>query len=190
MTKNLFLPIYESLFNVVLDTGIIPSTWLEGTICPIYKNKGDPKNVSNYRLITILSCLGKLFTSVLNLRLTIFLDNNEILLENQAGFRFGYETTDHIFVLNSLSEILKQRKQKLFCAFIDFSQAFDSIWRIGLWCKLYLNQIDGKNFRVVTNMYENIRSCVKANNITSTFFASQYGYHQGEIYPPCYLLYT
>ena len=76
-TKNLFLPIYEALFNAVLDTGIIPSTWLEGTICPIYKNKGDPKNVSNYRPITILSCLGKLFTSVLNLRLTKFLDNNE-----------------------------------------------------------------------------------------------------------------
>ena len=47
-TKNLFLPIYESLFNAVLDTGTIPSTWLEGTICPIYKNKGYPKNVSNY----------------------------------------------------------------------------------------------------------------------------------------------
>ena len=56
-TKNLFLPIYESLFNVVLDTGIIPSAWLEGTIRPIYKNKGDPKSVNNYRPITILSCL-------------------------------------------------------------------------------------------------------------------------------------
>ena len=65
-TKNLILPIYESLFNVVLDTGIIPSAWLEGTIRPIYENKGDPKSVNNYRPITILSCLGKLFTSVLN----------------------------------------------------------------------------------------------------------------------------
>ena len=183
-TKNLFLPIYESLFNVVLDTGIIPSTWLEGTIRPIYKNKGDPKNASNYRPITILSCLGKLFTSVLNSRLTTFLDNNETILENQAGFRKGYETTDHIFVLNSLCEILKQRKQKLFCAFIDFSQAFDSIWRVGLWRKLHLNLIDGKFFRIVTNMYENIKSCVKVNNNTSTFFASQCGVRQGENLSP------
>ena len=43
-TKNLFLPIYEALFNVILDTGIIPSTWLEGSICPIYKKQRRPQN--------------------------------------------------------------------------------------------------------------------------------------------------
>ena len=144
----------------------------------------DPKNVNNYRPITILSCLGKLFTSVLNSRLTAFLDSNEILLENQAGFRKGYETTDHIFVLQSLCEILTQRKKKLFCAFIDFSQAFNSIWRVGLWRKLYLNLIDGKFLRVVTNMYENIKSCIKINNDTSTFFASECGVRQGENLSP------
>ena len=101
-------------------------------IRPIYKNKGDSKEVNNYRLITILNCLGKVFTFVLNSHRTNFLDNNEIILENQAGFRKGYATTDHIFVLSSLIEIIKSRKQKLFCAFIDFSQAFDSIWRVGL----------------------------------------------------------
>ena len=42
-TKHIFLPIYEKLFNLVFDSGVIPSTWLEGTICPIYKNKGDIK---------------------------------------------------------------------------------------------------------------------------------------------------
>ena len=130
--------------------------WREVSVLYI-KNKGDPKNVNNYRPITILSCLGKLFTAVLNSRLTDFLNSNETLLENQVGFRKGYETTDHIFVLQSLCEILKQRKQKLFCAFTDFSQAFDSIWRVGLWRKLYLNLIDGKFLRIVTNMYENIK---------------------------------
>ena len=126
-TKEILLPIYEKLFNVVFDSGLLPNAWLEGSIRPIYKNKGDPKMVQNYRPITILSCLGKVFTAVLNRRLTLFLDTNEILLENQAGFRKNYSTTDHIFVLNSLIEILKASKQKLFCAFVDFSQAFDSI---------------------------------------------------------------
>ena len=166
---------YEKIFNVIFDTGIISSAWLEGVIRPIYKNKGDPKEANNYRPITILGCLGKVFTSVLNSRLTNFLDSDEIILENQAGLRKEYATTDHIFVLSSLIEIIKSRKQKLFCAFIDFSQAFDSIWRVGLWQKLLFNSVDGKFFRIITSMYDNIKSCVRSNNETSSFFASQCG---------------
>ena len=157
---------------------------MEGTIRPIYKNKGDPKLVQNYRPIRIISCLGKLFTAILNKRLTLYLDNNETILENQAGFRKGYATTDHIFVLSSLIEILKGRKQKLFCAFIDFSQAFDSIWRVGLWRKLIFISVDGKFFQIITNMYESIKSCVKINGETSTFFASECGVRLGENLSP------
>ena len=73
-TKHIMLPIYCSLFNKVLDTGIIPESWSEGIILPIFKNKGSSLSPSNYRPITILSCLGKLFTSVLNTRLNSFLD--------------------------------------------------------------------------------------------------------------------
>ena len=183
-TQHIFLPIYVKLFNTVFDSGIIPSAWLEGIIRPIYKNKGDIKNVENFRPITILSCLGKLFTSMLNKRLTEFVDKNNELSENQAGFRKGYGTTDHIFVLNSLIEIMKKTKQKLFCAFIYFSQAFDSIWRGGLWRKLIFKSVNGKFFKIVYNMYENIKSCVRINNETSAFFPSECGVRQGENLSP------
>ena len=62
------LPIYHKLFNIVFDTGIVPSAW-EGCIIPIYKNMGSNSNPENYRPITLLSCMGKLFTSVINSRL-------------------------------------------------------------------------------------------------------------------------
>jgi hypothetical protein len=51
---------------------LMPSSWLIGMIKPIYKNKGDKFNPNNYRPITIVSCLGKLFTAILNERLTEF----------------------------------------------------------------------------------------------------------------------
>ncbi|MCG8112934.1 MAG: reverse transcriptase domain-containing protein [Candidatus Thiodiazotropha taylori] len=111
-TKEIFLPVYETLFNKVFDSGILPTAWLEGSITPIYKNKGDSSDPVNYRPITILSCLGKVFTAVLNNRLTAFLDNSNILNENQAGFRKHYSTLDHSFVLSSLIEILKIKKTK------------------------------------------------------------------------------
>ena len=109
-TEGIFLPTYEKLFNSdsVFDSGNIPNAWLEGVIIPIYKHKGDSNVAANYRPITILSCLGKLFTAVLNQRLTKYLDENETVNENQAGFRKGYSVTDHIFILYSLIERMKK----------------------------------------------------------------------------------
>ena len=65
-TQQQMLPIYTNLFNDILQTGIIPVRWVQGIIKPIYKNKGDPFNPENYRSIKLLSCLGKLFTSIIN----------------------------------------------------------------------------------------------------------------------------
>jgi hypothetical protein len=79
---------------------------------PIYKNKGDKFDPKNYRPITIVSCLGKLFTAILNERLTEFSESFSGLSENQSGFRKGYSTSDNMFTLQSFFEILKCKKKK------------------------------------------------------------------------------
>ena len=183
-TNPKMLNLYVKLFNLILETGVIPEKWVEGMIKPIYKNKGDPMNPENYRAITLVSCLGKLFTAVLNERINAFLSENEILSENQAGFRKFYSTSDHIFVLQSLFELQKLQNKKLYCTFIDFSKAFDSVWRIGLWNKLIKNEINGKFFRVIYNLYQNIKSCITLNDNNSTFFESYIGLRQGENLSP------
>ena len=60
------------LFNRILETGNIQTKWFSGLIVPIYKNKGDITDPSNYRGITLLSCSAKFFTAVVNERLRIF----------------------------------------------------------------------------------------------------------------------
>ena len=175
MTSHLFMPTYLKLFSNILNTGFIPDDWLKGIVKPIFKNKGDRLKPENYLPITILSCIGKLFTSVLNLRLTTFLDTHDILNENQAGFRKEYSTVDHIHVLNTLIETLKNQKKKLFCAFIDFSQAFDNVWRIELWRKLLGSTVQGKFLRIIYNMYSGIKSCVSVNNECSGYYFSNLG---------------
>lgn len=77
-----------------------------------------------------------------------------------------------------------KRKKKLFCAFIDFKQAFDTVWRTGLWRKLILNGINGKCFRYIKNMYMGIKSLVKLNGISSNFFECNVGVRQGENLSP------
>lgn len=83
----MFVPLYADFFNLIFDSGLIPDTWLTGNILPFYKNKGSPMDPKNYRPITILSCFGKLFTSVLNNKLNSFSHEFLVLQENETGFR-------------------------------------------------------------------------------------------------------
>jgi hypothetical protein len=149
------------LFNCIFDSGIIPESWrLTGNVKPIYKNKGNHLDPKNVRPITILSCFGKLFTAVLLTRLNAFSENFSILNENQSGFRKGYSTIDNIFA----------KKEKVIVTFVDFEKAFDKVWRDGLWCKLLLNNINGKMYKLIYNMYQNIKSRIVYNNAVSDFF--------------------
>ena len=100
------ISIYCKLFNIVFDTGIIPESWLTGIIRPVYKNKGKVDDPDNYRAITLISCLGKLFTSIINNRLTFLSNEFEIISKNQSGFRKGFSTTDNIFIMHALVSII------------------------------------------------------------------------------------
>ena len=183
-TYQLFISIYEKLFNIIFDHDVIPDIWLVGYIKPLYKNKGNKFDPKNYRPITILSCLGKLFTAILNERLNKYSEEFFVVKENQCGFRKGYSTTDNLFTLFSFFEILKRKKKKLYCAFIDFEKAFDKVWREDLWYKLLLHNINGIMYKVILNMYENVKSCVTSNNCTSDFFPCCNGVKQGENLQP------
>ena len=80
--------------------------------------------------IKILSCFGKLFTSILNQRINTFLENSGLLSEEQAAFRKGYCTTYHIFSLKMLVDSHLFKEKHLFCAFIEYKKTFDSVDRI------------------------------------------------------------
>jgi hypothetical protein len=72
------------------QTKSIVENWTCGVIKLIFKNKGCPTDPDNFRAITLISCLGKLFTSILNTRLNIFSNELGIISENQTGFSKGY----------------------------------------------------------------------------------------------------
>ena len=69
----------------------MPTSWTTGVIRPIYKNKGDREDPNNYRAITILSCFGKLFTSILNNRIRLFIEQFSVIGCEQSGFRKGIQ---------------------------------------------------------------------------------------------------
>ena len=171
------------MFNIVLETGIIPTDWTIGLIKPIHK-KGSTDDPDNYRGITLLSCIGKCFTAIINTCLTKYLDCVGIIGEEQAGFRHGYSTLDHIFVFHSILSIYLHKKRKVYVAFIDYKKAFDLIDRSSLWSKLIASSINGKIIRVIYNMYDNAKSCVVNDSMYSEFFGCNIGVRQGENLSP------
>ena len=181
-TFEIYKNIYLNLFNLILQTGCFPEEWAIGLIIPIFKNKGNKNDPNNYRGITLISCLAKLFTTILNNRLKSYLEN--ILLENQAGFREGYSTLDHIFTLHIIINLYKRMSKDLFMAFIDYQKAFDTIWRTGLWLKLIKSGVTGKFLAVIKDMYKKSKAYVFQNGQKSNPFNSEMGVKQGEILSP------
>ena len=98
-----------------------------------------------------------MFTSILNERLNQYAVTVKLILENQANFSKKYCTLHQIFTLYTIIENSKDRK-KLYCAFIDFEKAFDSVWRLGLY-KILLNNID---------VLMSLRYCITVLNVYIT----------------------
>ena len=116
-------------FNIILDQESIPYEWRDAIVVPIHK-KGAVELPGNYRGISLLSSVYKLFTGIIQKRLNKWLIDNRLLPEEQAGFHSGYSTTDHIFVLDSLiQKQLAVKRGKLYVFFVDFSKAFDMVNR-------------------------------------------------------------
>ena len=96
----------HALFIKLFHMGYFPEQWSESFIVPIFK-KGDINEVVfNYRGITLLSTLRKLFTRILNNRLNKWAEMYNVYIEAQVGFRKHMGTVDNIFVLNGLMFVL------------------------------------------------------------------------------------
>ena len=97
-TSIILLDVYVKLFNEVLQTDHILQSWFKYIIVPIFENKADTRYADNYCGVTLVRCIGNVFTCLLNERIVKYLNDGHILNENQAGFRKHYSTNDHVFV--------------------------------------------------------------------------------------------
>ena len=156
MSKH-FKELLLKLFNDCLQQGVYP--WNRSITTPLHK-KGDRQNPDNYRAITVGSCLGKLFSSLLLKRL---LDFREVMCPdypNQLGFRSGAQCNDHILTLNTIIEkYVRVGKKRLFACFVDYRKAFDTVCREALLFKLDQIGIAGNFFKCISYMYNN--SCTR-----------------------------
>ena len=114
------------MINKSLKTGIFPEDWKHGTVIPIPK-VANPQTVNDLRPITLLPLPGKIMERLTHYKLYPYLEENNILISNQNGFRKQHGTTDTIFkFIIHVIDNMNDRKITI-AIFIDFKKAFDTL---------------------------------------------------------------
>ena len=132
-----------------------------------------------------MSCLGKLFLSILNNRLIAYALEHKLLSPAQLGFVAGNRCSDaHIVIYNLIRKKCHRENSKIFSCFVDFKKAFDSVPRDLLLTKLLNMGISGKLFNIIRHIYTTDKACVKLGQSRSEFFSLDIGVRQGCILSP------
>ena len=173
-------PFLTKMFFTLYERQTFPQEWRRALIIPIFKagNRHDPQN---YRGISLLNIVSKLFTSILTKRLQQWAEDNGKICREQAGFRAEYSTIDHIFTLYAmiLKSVYGGGRGKLYVAFIDYQKAFDSVNRTCLWIVLEKAGVSTKFIKMLQAIYSRVEACVRWDSVLSEFFDCPAGVRQG-----------
>ena len=170
--------------NLCFLSGLNPFDWYFSDIKPIPKPEKDPRDPLQNRCITILCCVAKLYSSILNKRLQNYLESNKILVGEQNGFRASRSCIDHIFVLVAVLRNRKELGKETFLAFIDYKKAFDSVDRNLLFFKLAKIGVNGRMYQAISTLYSNPKSRVVLRDYETDYFDCPIGVKQGDCLSP------
>ena len=173
----------RNILNNVWKEERVPHDWHKAIVCPIYK-KGSKSDCANYRGISLLSHVGKVYERIIEKRLRSCVE--EKLGTWQHGFRPNRSTTDLVFTLKMILEKSWEWDIDKFVAFIDLEKAFDRINRNSLWRVLQHQDygINPKMIRIIKSIYENTESRVKNRELVSEWFSIKTGVRQGGVLSP------
>ena len=172
------------IFNLVFASGKYPYIWSTNFLVPVFKG-GISDNPDNYRGISISSCVGELYSSVLYNRLIDAIEKFGLLSNNQIGFLKGYMTTDYSFIINSLANhFTKIMKKDLYIAFVDLRKAYDTVNRGALISKLYNKGITGKFLKNIRAMLQEVQQKLKIDGHILPTMISEIGLKQGDNLSP------
>ncbi|MGL4418375.1 MAG: reverse transcriptase domain-containing protein [Plesiomonas shigelloides] len=158
-----------------------PVQWTQSLVIPLPK-KGNLKQCENYRTISLISHASKVMLRIILNRLKPFAE--ELLSEEQAGFRVGRSAVEQIFNCRVLIEKHLQHQRELHHNFIDFKKAFDRVWHVGLWHVMRSFNIEEGLIQMVEALYKNACSAVLLNNQLGEFFRTTIGVRQGCLLSP------
>jgi hypothetical protein len=168
------------LFNQCLHLRKLPSSWKNAVVILLHK-KGDTTDIKNYRPISLLPIMYKVFSHILLRRMLPTLDFHQP--REQAGFRAGFSTIDHLHVINQLQEKSNEYNIPLCLAFVDYEKAFDSIEFQPLFDALQNQGVDQVYISILKDLYQNATSVLRLHTDSDKFQLHR-GARQGDNISP------
>ena len=180
---NTIGPLIAHLYNVCIEEGIYPNILKIGRVIPVFKS-GNKKCMNNYRPITTLTTINKIFELLTHSRMSKFLDRFQVLSNLQFGFRKASSTTAAIFKV--VSDILPAFNEKSYtiALFLDLKKAFDTVDRDILIRKLSIKGFRGTVNSFLSSYLSNRKQYVCVENHTSDIGTINSGVPQGSVLGP------
>ncbi|KAG1673369.1 Relaxin receptor 2 [Nymphon striatum] len=176
-------PLLLRIFNYALSTGYFPECWLETVLFFLHKN-GSKSDPSNYRTIAIENPFLKVFMLLINSRMTQYAESESLLPDFQFGFRPNRNCMSAVSILFEMSKARLVNHKRTYCAFMDFSKAFDKIDRNLLFQKLQLLGFPRNFCQLIFNILKNLNFRVRQDTLLSPPFKSKIGTPQGDPISP------
>ncbi|CAH2097985.1 unnamed protein product [Euphydryas editha] len=173
-------PILTNIFNSILTSGSIPKQWTKSHIILIHK-KGDKEDIENYRPISLMSNVYKVLAKIILDRLSPILDEQQPV--EQAGFRRGFSTIDHIHTVKQILEKYNEYNKNVYIAFIDYAKAFDSLSHNHIWDTLEHQGIPTIYTNIVKNIYAHSQASIQLETLGKDFPIRR-GVRQGDPLSP------
>ena len=172
------------LINRSFAEGNFPAQLKKTKVVPVPKTR-DSSTLDNYRPISLLPIFSKIFEKVFCLRLLKFLNEQNILMDHQYGFRENRSTTDAVLDLTTTILSGLNNKQSTVAVFLDLSKAFDTINHEVLLDKLHIYGVRGNALNWIKNYLTNRNLRVIWNNCESeTHLLQGFGVPQGSVIGP------
>ena len=180
---NTFVTALTRLFNFVFEREVWPERWGSGVIFPLHKQDSrlDP---ANYRPITLMSAMGKLFGSVVNARLSAFSERTGTISDEQGGFRPKRGTPDQVFLFREILASRKERKLPTYATYIDAKKAYDTVWREDAYVRIYESGVRGRLWRQLQAMHAGLTRKVRHPLGLTDSFPVGRGVAQGAVESP------
>lgn len=164
------------LMQAMWRRGEVVADWKNAEVVPIPK-KGDLQRCDNWRGISLLDVVGKLFARVIQERLQVIAER--VLPDSQCGFRRGRGCCDMIFVARQLLEKAREHNDSLFVLFVDLRKAYDSVPREALWQVLERCGVPPRMLSVVKSLHQGMQAEVRVGSSLSESFEVRNGLRQG-----------
>ena len=160
----------------------VPQDTRDAKIITLFMNKGERSSCNNYRGISLLSVISKVFAKVILIRLQNLTEL--VYPESQCGFRAGRSTLDMVFCLRQLQEKCTEQQMPLYIAFIDLTKAFDLVSRDGLFQIIPKIGRPPKLQSMIESFHTNMKGTEQFNGSSSRHFDIHNGVKQGCVLAP------